>query len=232
MSPELHDRLPDGAYLHRSESLELAFNVPDSETAWLRLTDSARQELAERVGGQIIDRFAGQSDQASDRVWAVALGPAGLYVASAGSDDRSWIFSGWRFQPGSLTTVTDTITEDYAGPEDSSGPEDSPGPSAADPQDAEEPVLAQALGADFRAFLGHLPVQVQVSVQRPFRRGPALTYFRWFLGDPALIDQPWSFWCYLTDGSTLVYAFGSRQPAQSPGAGLSWTVHRHQAAIA
>ena len=220
MSPELHDRLPDAAYLHRAETLELDPGGLEPDAAWNRLTEQARAELKERAGGQIIDWMAGQTDSSRTRVWAVVLGPAGLQVASAGADASTWTYSGWRFEPGSLATTTHAIAEDATGLSD------------ADPHQAsEEPLLAQALDADTRAFLGRLPAPVQVSIQEPFRRGPDLTYFRWYVGDVEQVDKIWRFWCYLTDSTTLVFASGSRQPAQPGGAGLTWNVECRRATL-
>ncbi|SRR5712691_2615909 len=221
MSPDLHDRLPDSAYVHRTAALELSGTL-DPDTARKRLTGRARRELRSRADGQIVDLMAGQADQSGDRVWAVVLGRTGLHIASAASEPRTWTFSSWRFQPGSMTTVTRAFTADAAEPAEADP----------DPQDGGEPLLARSLNEEIRGFLGHLPAPVQVSIQQPFRHGPDLTTFRWYLGDIEQVDRTWRFWCYLTDNTTLVYASGSRQPASSPGAGLTRTAHCHQAAIA
>jgi hypothetical protein len=211
--------------LHPAETLELSQEFVDPETAWKRLTRGARRELKDRADNQRLERVAGQAD-GGNRFWAAVLAYNGLHIATPGSDERTWTYSSWRFKPGSLTTVTHAITEDAPEPADAAQ-EDS-----ADPSDTGEALLTQSLNADFRAFLGHLPTPVQVSFQQPFHPGPDFTMFRWFQGDIELTDKTWRFWAYLTDGATMVFASGSRQPAASPGAAMTWTAHCHQAAIA
>jgi hypothetical protein len=218
MSGGVHDRLPDAAYLHRTDTLQYGSTLGRHD-AWQHLTGRVRRELKARVGGRVIDWVAGQADESGDRVWAAVLGPAALQVASPGSDKQTWTYSGWRFEPGSLTTVTPAITGDAQDPPET------------DPAEGDEPLLAQSLDDQFRAFLGHLPASLQVLIQQPFRPGPDFTAFRWYYGNVEAPRATWSFWCYLADNVTVTFAAGSRKPSRRSDTGFAWDMRCHQAAV-
>jgi hypothetical protein len=220
MDGNLRDRLPDGAYLHRAQELTCVPGL-EREHAWQRLSEEAQRELTSRAGGEIIDWVAGRAGDAGDAsAWAVVLGHAGLHLALPGASERTWTYSGWRFQPDSLTTLTRTITAQTASARVGYHPE------------GEDPLLARSLEPEFRGFLGHLPGDVQVLIQQPFHPGTDLIAFRWYLGNIEIVKETWRFWCYLTDNATLVFASGSRLRNPSAKRELMWNVNYHRAAVA
>jgi hypothetical protein len=219
MDHDLRDRLPDDAYLHRARELACVPGM-DRDRAWQCLSAGVQRELSSLAGGQIIDWVAGQAGDAADgSVWAVVLGLAGMHIATPAVPEGRWAYSGWRFRPDSLTTLTRTITERAASARVGCRPA------------SEEPLLARSLDAEFRDFLGHLPADAQVLIQEPFHPGPNLTAFRWYLGDIGITERKWRFWCYLTDNVTLAFASGSRSRNPPADGELTWTVNCHRAAV-
>src|SRR5580692_3556690 len=113
MGHDVHDQLPDVAYLHPTRELECVPTLVPA-AAWKRLTGRARRELKARAGGRITDWIAGVADNGG--VWAVVLGPAGLHVATPVAASRTWTYYGWNFQPDSLTTLEQALTGPVASP--------------------------------------------------------------------------------------------------------------------
>jgi hypothetical protein len=201
---------------------------PNARTIAIDLQPGLAFELSARAGGERIDWVAGQAEGSGrSRVWALVLGPAGLQIASPGPAERTWTYSGWSFQPESLTSVAQTIVVDATEP---------PEADQADSDDEPEPLLAASLPENFRLILGCLPAQVQVHLQEPFRPGPGITAFQANLGDINMVDFPWRFWCYLTDNATLTFASGTRQPiphaSQHADARQTWDVRCYRALVA
>lgn len=218
--PVVRDAIPGRAVaerhvpIHRAQELRYSSWI-DRDQAWRMLSESARQELLSRVGGEIVDWMAG--DHGNGRVWAIVLGTAGMCTAHPAELDGTWTYTNWRFTPGSLTRVRI--------------------PAATDPSQSAQPAddeisLASALDPEFCGFLGHLPGSVQKLIQEPYAPGASLESFRWYWNESDATQTTWRFWCYLKDDVTLTFASGYKVTSQSANTDIKWTVWCHRARIA
>ena len=98
------------------------------------------------------------------------------------------------------------------------------------PGTAVPPLLGGVLSAKFKSFLGNLPRNTQVQVQRPFAPQPDLLY-RFYYEDIPGSPHTWIGLCYITDQRTLTFASATKVIAAS-GATRSWQATCYQATLA
>lgn len=193
------------------------------ESAWAELGTNAQQELRSRVGGEIIDWWAGRASDG--KLFAVVLGPTGLCKAEPATTPqgkRAYRMKRVRFVPDSLAEVTWRQTEASKPTEGTS----EPGENTVLP-------LARYLGADYSGFLGNLPEKAQAMIEEPFTPRPDLTWSYHYELNSDLAATTWLFWCYLIDDQVLTFCCGAKvtQRAASPGP-AKWKVTCYRAAIA
>lgn len=207
---------------HHASELEYEPNA-GRESAWAELGANAQRELRSRVGGEIIDWWAGRASDG--RSFAIALGPAGLCEAeptSTPQGKRAYRMKRVRFVPDSLAEVTWRQTEASL-----------PAKRTAESGENSVPPLARYLGPECSGFLGNLPEKAQAMIQEPFSPRPDLVRSYHYELEPDVAVNTWLFWCYLADGQVLTFCSGAKVTprAASPGP-AKWKVTCYRAAIA
>ena len=170
---------------------------------WALLRAAVRDRMTQIAGGQITEWWAWHQGDGSQM--AVVLGPAALCQADPGikpDGNPGHRMRTARFVPGSLRVTA------------SGDPMSGSAIPAGAPGTAVPPLLAGVLSADFKSFLGNLPRNTQVQVQRPFAPQPDLLY-RFYYEDMPGSPHTWIGLCYITDEHTLTFASTTRVIAPS-----------------
>jgi hypothetical protein len=194
--------------------------VPGSRVqCWAQLRPVVRDRLTQIAGGQITEWWA--SHQGGGSQLAVVLGPTALCQADPGIKPDGNPGHRMRtalFVPGSLRVTAN-------GDPTSGTPAAGGAPGPAGPS-----LLGGVLSAEFKSFLGNLPRNTQVQVQRPFAPRPDLLYSFYYEDAPGS-PHTWIGLCYITDQRTMTFASATKVIAPS-GATGSWQVTCYQATLA
>ena len=216
--PELAAMHERGAgLLHEGGQLDY---VPGSRVQyWAQLGQAVRDRITQIAGGQITEWWA--SHEGNGTQMAVVLGPTALCQADPGikpDGNPGHRVRTAQFVPGSLRITA------------SGDPTSGPAASAGTPWTAMPPLLSGVLSTEFKSFLGNLPPNTQMQIQRPFAPQPNLLY-RFYYEDAPGSPHTWIGLCYIADQHTLAFASAIRIIAPS-GTTLSWQATCYLATLA
>jgi hypothetical protein len=193
--------------------------VPGSRVqCWALLRAAVRDRMTQIAGGQITEWWAWHQGYGSQM--AVVLGPAALCQADPGiKPDGN---PGHRVRTAQFVSGSLRVTASGDPTSGSAVPGGAPGTVM-------PPLLGGVLSAEFKGFLGNLPRNTQVQVQRPFAPQLDLLY-RFYYEDTPGPPHTWIGLCYITDQRALTFASATK--VMAPTGVTSWQATCYQATLA